>query len=102
MTDNNDILTVEQAEIKIREIVEFGYISRSIHFSERMEQRGYDDNDLHLVLSKGEVKQPPEFSQEYNNWVCKVEGMVVEGDIAVVVTAILSHNELYCITIRPK
>jgi hypothetical protein len=102
MPDIRNILSAQEAERRIRGIVKFGYVTPLPHCRLRMKERGYDDTDLELILSTGRIIEPPEFNTEYNNWVCIVEGNVVEGDIAVVVTAIFSHNELHCITIKPK
>ncbi|MGB2927374.1 MAG: DUF4258 domain-containing protein [Desulfobacterales bacterium] len=102
MSDNNNILTTEEAERKIREILKYRYFTASPYCRIRMKERGYDDIDIELVLSKGKVKEPPEYNTKYNNWVCKVEGKVVEGDKTVVVTAIVSNNQLLCITLYSK
>lgn len=102
MTDNNNILTPEEAEHKIREILKYQHFTALPHCQLRMEQRGYDYIDIERVLSKGKVKEPPEYKTKYNSWVCKVEGKVVEGDKAVVVTAIVSNKQLLCITLYSK
>jgi hypothetical protein len=102
MSDNSDILTIKEAERKIREILEYRYFTALPHCRLRMKERGYDDTDIEFVLSKGKVKEPPEYSNQYNSWVCKVEGRVVEGDNAVVVTAIVNNNQLLCITLYSK
>lgn len=58
--------------------------------------------DVEQVLSNGEVREPPEYDKEYDNWKYKVEGNAVEGDKATAVVTIKSHNEIFCITIEPK
>ncbi len=102
MLDNNSNLTIKEAEEIIRGTVKFGYVTPSLHCKSRMKLRGYDILDVELVLSKGQIKEQPVFDQQYENWVCNVEGASIEGDIAIVVTAILSETELVCLTIKPK
>ena len=102
MSDNNNILTAEEAERKIREILKDQNVAILPHCRLRMEERSYNDIDIELVLSEGKVKEPPEYNTKYNNWICKVEGRVVEGDKANVVTAIVNNNTLLCITIYSK
>jgi len=100
MPDNMHRLSAKEAEQKVREIYKYRYFTPSSHFTERMRKRGYDIQDIEEILSKGRVSDPPELSEEYNNWVCKVEGRSIEGDMARVVTAIIDDNELFCITIE--
>jgi len=102
MPDNQNKLSPEEAERKIREIVEYGYIERREHFYERMEQGECDYNDLLLILSKGKVKEPPKYDKKFKNWRYKVEGRTVEGDNVVIVVAIESNTKLVCITIIPQ
>jgi len=102
MSDNNNILTAEEAERKIRDILKYRYFTILPHCRDRMKQKGYEDIDIEVVLSKGKVKEAPEYSTKYRNWVCKVEGRVIEGDKAAVITAIVNDNQLLCITIYLK
>ena len=102
MTDNICKLTGKKAERLIRRIVEKGLITPTDHFYEMMRKRNYDFQDVVLVLSKGKVKGPPEYDRSFNNWKYRIEGYAVGGDKTVVVAAIMSHNELVCITIFDK
>jgi hypothetical protein len=102
MADNRGRLTPEDAEHEIRGIEKLGSVIPSPHCSEQMERRNYNMDDIHLVLSKGKVLGPPKYDSVHRNWEYEVEGSVIEGDKAIVVVAILSHNELTCITIKPK
>ena len=67
-----------------------------------MANRDYDVQDLEKVLLNGKINAPPEYDSKYNNWKFKVEGLTTEDDIAVVVTVIISHRELFCVTIFGK
>jgi Domain of unknown function (DUF4258) len=101
MTDNR--LSPEQAQEQIRSIAKFGFITPTGHcLHESMAERNYDIQDLELVLTSGFVKDEPEWDSDYANWKYKVEGKTTEGDEAVVVTVILSHNELLAITMMSK
>jgi len=85
MVDNNKKLTLQEAQSKIREIAKLGSVIWTDHFSQ-----------------EGTVKEPPEYDEDYRNWKYKVEGKTIDGDIAIVITVILSYRELLAITIMPK
>ena len=94
---------INEAEKQIRNIAKFGSIIPSYHcFRDSMANRDYDVQDLEKVLLNGKINAPPEYDSKYNNWKFKVEGLTTEDDIAVVVTVIVSHRELFCITIFDK
>ena len=103
MTDNDtDRLGPKEAQRKINGIGKLGYIIPTSHLSDRMEERGYDFQDLEQILSLGKVKDPPEYDEKYEHWKYKVQGNVIDGEKATVVVAILSHNEVLGITIMDK
>jgi len=103
MTDNDtDRLDPKEAQRKINEIAKLGYITPTGHLSERMEERGYDFQDLEQILSLGKVKDPPEYDEKNEQWKYKVQGNVIDGEKATVIVAILSHNEILGITIMDK
>ncbi|MBW2741144.1 MAG: DUF4258 domain-containing protein [Deltaproteobacteria bacterium] len=73
------------------------------HFSyDSMNYRNYSSQDIDFILQEGTVKEPPEYDEDYRNWKYKVEGKTIDGDIAIVITVILSYRELLAITIMPK
>ena len=95
-------LLPEEATREIRGIAKVGSVIPSDHILYDHPERNYDMQDVDQVLSNGEVREPPEYDKEYDNWVYKVEGNAVEGDKATVVVTIVSHREIFCITIKPK
>ena len=101
MTDINDTgkLTPEKAVSIIREIVQYGDIIPTEHCQKRMNERHFDMQDIEVILKNGNVFEEPEFDEDYESWKYKVEGRSIEGDRGIVVTAIISHRELLCITI---
>lgn len=103
MTDNEiERLTPQRAERKINEIAKLGSIVPTDHLTDRMDERGYDFQDLEQVLVSGKVKTPAEYDEDYRQWKYKVEGNVIDGEKAIVVVVILSHNEILGITIMDK
>jgi len=95
-------LLPEEAGRTIRGIAKLGYIIPTDHFIQQMDKRNYDMQDVEQVLSTGEVRKPPEYDKEYDNWKYKVEGNAVEGGKVTVLVTILSHREILCITIMDK
>ena len=103
MVDNNKKLTLQEAQSKIREITKLGSVIWTDHFSyDSMNYRNYSSQDIDFILQEGTVKEPPEYDEDYRNWKYKVEGKTIDGDIAIVITVILSYRELLAITIMPK
>jgi len=103
MVYNNKKLTLQEAQSKIREIAKLGSVIWTDHFSyDSMNYRNYSSQDIDFILQEGTVKEPPEYDEDYRNWKYKVEGKTIDGDIAIVITVILSYRELLAITIMPK
>jgi len=103
MPDNNNILTAEEAERKIREIATYGDIIPAYHYYEKgKDVRNYSLQDVRYVLKKGKITSPPEYDDFYRNWEYNVEGKTIDGDEAIVVVVIISYRELKIITIKPK
>lgn len=44
------------------------------------------------ILETGTVVEKPEWSEEYQNWICKVEGRDLENETLKVVTAIIEPD----------
>lgn len=99
MVDNNDKLSSKETLDTIRDIAQLGNVILTGHVKRRMRERDYSIDDIVLILSKGEIIEPPEYDKEYNNWKWKVQGHAIEGDQAAVIVVILSHRELLCLTI---
>lgn len=103
MTDNdNNRLEPKEAQRKINGIAKLGHIILTGHLSDRMEERGYDSQDLEQILRLGKVKDPPEYDEKHKQWKYKVAGNVIDGEKATVIVTILSHNEILGITIMDK
>ena len=74
MTDNDtDRLEPKEAQRKINGIAKLGYITPTNHLSDRMEERGYDFQDLEQILSLGKVKDPPEYDEKYEQPTVSLE-----------------------------
>ena len=103
MADSNKKLTLKEAQSKIREIAKWGSVIWTDHFCYgSMNYRNYNSQDIDFILKEGTVKEPPEYDKDHCNWKYKVEGKTIDGDIAIVITVILSYRELLAITIMPK
>lgn len=102
MVDNNKKLTLQEAQSKIREIAKWGSVIWTDHHYDRTNYRNYSSQDINFILQEGTVKEPPEYDEDHCNWKYKVEGKTIDGDIAIVITVILSYQELLAITIMPK
>ena len=103
MADNiTNELSTEEATREIRGIAKLGSIILSDHILYDHPDRNYDMQDVERVLSNGEVREPPEYDKKYDNWKYEMKGNAVEGDKATVVVTIVSHREIFCITIMNK
>jgi len=103
MADNiTNELSPEEATREIRGIAKLGSVIPSDHILHDHPERNYDMQDVEQVLSKGKVREPPEYDRKYDNWKYKVEGHAIDGSVATVVVAILSHREILGITIMGK
>ncbi len=102
MTDNKYRFTPKEAQQQIREIAKLGSITLKSHCWERMSERGFDIQDLEYLLSKCTVTDPPKYDKEHDDWKYRAKGYVIDGDRATVITVIVSHRELCCITIMDK
>ena len=95
-----DRLTPKEAQETIRDIAKLGSIIPSKHcFHDSMDARNYSTQDLEFILKKGEVRKDPIWDNDHDNWKYEVEGKAIEGDKALVITVILSHRELFAVTI---
>jgi hypothetical protein len=95
-------LSAGEAESQIRRIAKFGSVIPASHFDEQSHLRNYDTSNIYHLLTHGKVTESPEYNKEFNNWKCKVEGNLIDGEKATIIVAILSHRELLCITIMDK
>ena len=69
------------------------------HCREKMLERGFDFQDILLILSNGTVNSPPEYDKNHKQYKYKVEGSTLDGDDAVIVTIILDSRTLRVVTI---
>jgi len=102
MTDNTYRITPRKAQQEIRGIAKWGSITLKSHCWERMDERGFDIQDLEYLLSYCTVTDPPEYDEEHDDWKYRAKGQVIDGDRAIVITIIVSHRELCCITIMDE
>lgn len=92
-------LAPEEAIQIVRSIAKLGTIELSGHCRERMRSKNFDYHDLMLVLSNGEIKEPPEYDEEHDHYKYKVTGPTIDCDNATAVTVILDHRSILVITI---
>lgn len=103
MTDIMDRLTPAEAQQTIRGIAKLGSVIPSGHcFFDSMRNRKYSIQDLDFILKNGQVTKEPEWSNKHSDWKYEVEGRSIAGDKALVITVILSHRELFAVTIMSK
>ena len=93
-------LSAKRAEDRVRQFVaDSGNVILSNHAIQRMEQRGFDDTDVHNILRKGIVEDAPEEIRD-GDWKCKVTMRMKGGRHAGVVTIILSRGKLLVMTVE--
>jgi Domain of unknown function (DUF4258) len=96
-------LSRADAKTKILEILHNeGDIIPTYHYNrERRNLRNAPLTDVINVLETGEIKRNPEWDNEYQNWVCNVEGYDVDEEELIVVTAIIEREwQLKIITVK--
>jgi len=64
-----------------------------------MLERGFDFQDILLILSNGKVNSPSEYDKNHNHCKYKIEGSTLDGDDAIIVTIILDSRTLRVVTI---
>ena len=95
-----DDLSPERALSIIHEILankSSGTISFTKHAKKQMGPRGYTTQDVVYILETGkilEIELKPNGQRH-----CKVEGYDLDGDLGVVITAIINENHLLVITV---
>lgn len=103
MSDNNNILSSQEAERKIREIATYGDIIPSYHYIDKgLEVRKYSLQDVRHVLKNGKIVDTPEYDDFYSNWEYNVEGRTIDGDEAIAVVVIINHRTVKVITVKSK
>ena len=98
----NNGLSPEAATREIRGIAKFGSVTPTNHILYDHPERNYDMQDVEEVLLNGQVREPPEWDEEYENWRYKVRGHATNGKATTVVVVMLDHREILGITIMPK
>ncbi len=102
MTDIMDRLTPAEAQQTIRDIAKLGFVIPSVHCFDSMGNRNYSIQDLEFILKNGQVIREPIWDNKHANWKYEVEGRSIDRDKALIPTVILSHRELFAITIMSK
>lgn len=102
MTDNKYRLSPKDAQEKIRGIAKLGFVTPGPHCQKQMKERGYDILDIEYLLKNCKILAPPEYDNEHDDWKYEVKGRVIDGDKATVITVIVSHNEVFCVTVMDK
>lgn len=102
MTDNKYRLTPKEAQLKIREIAQYGFITPWPHCQKQMRKRGFDFQDIEYLLKNCKIVNPPEYDNDHDDWKYEAIGHVIDGDKATVITVIVSHNKVFCVTVMDK
>jgi len=94
-------LAPEKATKVINEITTFAdcIVDLTSHCQEKMLERGFDFQDILLMLSNGTVNSPSEYDKNLNHYKYKVEGSTLDGDDAVIVSIILDSRTIRVVTI---
>jgi hypothetical protein len=78
----------------IRRTLKEGSITWSAHIQQRMRERGFTMRDALNVLELGQVKRPPRWSSNHQNWEYAVEGTDIDGDSLTMCVAIDYEQEI--------
>jgi len=94
-------LAPEKATELINKITTYAdcIVDLTSHFQEKMLERGFDFQDILLILSNGKVNSPSEYDKNHNHCKYKIEGSTLDGDDAIIVTIILDSRTLRVVTI---
>ena len=97
-------LAPEKATEVINEITTYAdcIVDLTSHCQEKMLERGFDFQDILLILSNGTVNSLSEYDNNHKHYKYKVEGSTLDGDDAVIVTIILDSRTLRVVTIYQK
>ena len=102
MADIMDKQLPKDAQVIIRGIAKMGFITLGPHCRKRMAKRNFDFQDLEYLPCRCIVTDPPEYDKDHDDWKYQAKGTVIDGDKATAITVIVSHNELFCVTIIDK
>jgi len=102
MTDNKYKLSQKDAQQAIRGIARWGFVTPGPHCWKQMRKRGYDILDIEHLLKNCKILNPPEYDSDHDDWKYEAKGRVIDGDKAAVITVIVSHNEVFCVTVMDK
>ena len=97
----SELLAPEKATELINKITTYAdcIVDLTGHCREKMLERGFDFQDILLILSNGTVNSPPEYDKNHEQYKYQVEGSTLDGDDAVIVTIILDSRTLRVVTI---
>jgi hypothetical protein len=93
-------LTASHAETRIRQAAQdTSNVILSEHALDRMEERGFDDQQVFEILRNGHVLENPTFT-EFEEWKCKIVKKLRGGRDAGVITIILRSGKLFIKTVE--
>lgn len=93
----SSIITTDEIEERIREILDYGKITISDHVSQRMEERNYEMSDIIHILKCGKVLK---FNKERNEqYRCEVHGEDIEGVKGAVIAIVIKNYRLIIVTV---
>lgn len=93
-----DIITTQELENRIHEILDKGNIRYTSHVKERMSQRNYHFADVLHILRYGKVLE--NFKDQGNDtYHCEVHGEDIEGCEGAVITIVIKNTKLKIVTV---
>jgi hypothetical protein len=101
MADTRNRYSIVDAQEIIRDIAQNGSIVTSRHTDFDHPERGYTTDDIEHILKNGVITKEPEYDQKRQDWKYRVEGKDIDNDNAVAITVIVSHRELWVVTVFP-
>lgn len=92
-----DVLTIEEAEQLIKEILQYGSVIPGPHARERMQERGYSIQDVLYILEQGKITNVEEDSK--GNKKYHVSGEDLSGHAGIVVTLLTRRDKMVILTV---
>jgi hypothetical protein len=68
-------LSLDNAHALLVKAIYLGRVQPSEHFKRRVIERKFTTLDIERAIKCGKITRAPEYCEEYNNWVFRVEGL---------------------------
>jgi hypothetical protein len=85
----------------VRQLFAGGRVFYTDHANERMEERGFDQEDVKRIVMKGRVAGPISAGKKRGDWECKIVSPLLDTSRAAgVVTCVNKGNRLIIVTVE--